>query len=117
MNTRWFDLKTEQLEDATIRLRQSSGNDEQHVIDLHPEQLRHISRQAFGMKLETSEKVSDLERRIAVLTDKLQRICCDSVFRSDLCDGLERGSEYLAKLDGLIDLALEFDGGRLEADE
>ena len=46
--------------------------------------------------------------------DKLQNLVCNKAFRSDLIEGIGEGFEYLAKLDGLLDLAMEFDGGRLE---
>lgn len=115
-NTRWHDLKVDQLEDGGIRLEQSDCG-EDCVIYLHPEQLQFIARKLCGMKPETATKAADLERRIAVLTDKLQNIVCNKAFRSDLVKGMGEGGEYLAKLDGLLDLALEFDGGRLEPEE
>jgi hypothetical protein len=116
MNTRWHDLKIDRLEDGGIRLEQSDCG-EDCVIYLHPEQLLFIARQLCGMKPETAAKAADLERRIAVLTDKLQNIVCNKAFRSDLIEGIGEGFEYLAKLDGMLDLALEFDGGRLEPEE
>lgn len=87
---------------------------EDYIIDLHLEQLLFVARQLCGMKPETAGKVAELERRIAVLTDKLQNIVCNKAFRSDLIERRGDGYEYLAKLDCLLDLALEFDGGRLE---
>lgn len=112
--TKMYEVSFEKLEDGTIRLDQQCGVDEPSVIDLHPEQLRFIARRMAGFKPETAGKVEELERRIAVLTDKLQNVVCNKSFRSGLIEGIGEGFEYLAKLDGLLDLAMEFDGGRLE---
>lgn len=114
MNTRWHDLIIDRLDDGGIHLEQQSGVDDPNVIHLHPEQFLFVARRLCGMKPETAEKVAELERRIAVLTDKLQDIVCSSDFRNDLVRRVGDGFEYLAKLDGLLDLALEFDGGRLK---
>ena len=114
MNTRWHDLIIDRLKDGSIHLEQQSGCDEPNVIHLHPEQLLFIARQLCGMKPETAGKVAELERRIAVLTDRLQSFGCNEMFRSELIERCGHGFEYLAKLDAVLDLALEFDGGRLE---
>jgi len=114
MNTRWHDLIIDRLPDGGIHLEQQSGIDDPNVIHLHPEQLLFVARQLCGMTSHTAEQVQELERRIAVLTDKLQNLVCSKAFRSDLIEQIGDGFEYLAKLDGLLDLALEFDGGRLE---
>lgn len=114
MNTRFQDLNNYQLEDGTIRLEQIGYAGEAAVIDAHPEQLLFIARRLCGLRPETADKIAELERRIAVLTDKLQSIVCNGAFRSDLIERCGDGFEYMAKLDGLLDLALEFDGGRLE---
>lgn len=110
---RFHDLSFSRQPDGSIRLMQSDCG-EDCIVDLHPEQLLFIARQLCGMKPETAGKVQELERRIAVLTDKLQNIVCNKAFRSDLIEGIGEAFEYLAKLDGLLDLSLEFDGGRLE---
>lgn len=117
MNTRFQDLAYEQLSDGTIRIEQRDYCGEEVMVDLHPEQLLFIARCLCGMKQETAAQVADLERRIAVLTDKVQNIVCNKAFRSDLLEGLSDGFEHIAKLDALLDLALEFDGGRLEPEE
>jgi len=111
--SKFHDLDFKALPDGSIRLTQSDCG-EDSFVDLHPEQILFIARRLCGMKPETAEKVIDLERRIAVLTDKLQKIVCNGAFRSDVIEGIGEGFEYLAKLDGLLDLAMEFDGGRLE---
>lgn len=113
MSNRFYVLTFETLNSRAIRLKQSAF-DEDNVIDLHPEQVLFIARQLCGMKPEKANKVAELERRIAVLTDKLQSIVCNKAFRSDLMERCGDGFEYLAKLDAVLDLALEFDGGRLE---
>lgn len=111
--TKFHDLDFKRLEDGSIRLTQTDCG-EDSIIDANPEQFLFIARRLCGMKEETAEKVADLERRIAVLTDRLQSIVCNGAFRSDLIERCGDGFEYLAKLDGVLDLALEYDGGRLE---
>lgn len=110
---KFHDLTFSRQPDGSIRLMQSDYGDD-YIIDLHPEQILFVARQLCGMKPESANKVQELERRIAVLTDKLQNFVCNGAFRSDLIEGIGDGFEYLAKLDGLLDLAMEFDGGRLE---
>ena len=113
MNNRFYDLTFIQQADGSIRLTQSDHG-EDYIIDAHPEQVLLVARQLCGMKPETAGTVADLERRLAVLTDKLQNIICDKAFRTDLIERCGYGLEYLARLDALLDLAFEFDGGRLE---
>ena len=105
MNDQFYDLKFTQQADGSIRLTQSEHG-EDYII----------ARRLCGMTSHTAEQVQELERRIAVLTDKLQSLVCNKAFRTDLIERLGDGFAYLAKLDGLLDLALEFDGGRLEPD-
>jgi len=114
MNPRFQDLNYCQLDGGTIRLEQIGYTGEATIIDAHPEQLLFVARRLCGMKQETAAQVVDLERRIAVLADKLQNIVSDRAFRSDLIERIGDGFEYIAKLDALLDLAMEFDGGRLE---
>lgn len=111
---KFFDLSFSKQPDGSVRLVQDDRIDEAAIIDLHPEQVLFVARRLCGMKPETASKVAELERRLAVLTDKLQNLVCNKAFRSDLIEGIGDGFEYLAKLDGLLDLAMEFDGGRLE---
>jgi len=114
MTNRFHDLQFNREPDGSIYLEQQCGIDDPVSIFAHPEQVLFIARSLCGMKPETAGKVAELERRIAVLTDKLQNLVCNKAFRSDLIEGIGEGFEYLAKLDGLLDLAMEFDGGRLE---
>lgn len=113
MINRFYDLTFIQQADGSIRLTQSDQG-EDYVIDAHREQILFVARQLCGMKPQTADTVAELERRLAVLTDKLQYIVCNAAFRSDLLERCGDGFEYLAKLDAILDLALEFDGGRLE---
>lgn len=113
--TKFHDLDFTQSADGTVLLTQTDCGEE-YSIAAHPEQIVFIARRLCGMKPETAGKVAELERRIAVLTDKLQNLVCNKAFRSDLIECIGDGFEYLAKLDGLLDLAMEFDGGRLEPD-
>lgn len=117
MNTKWHDLTIDRLPDGGIHLEQQSGCEEPSVIHLHPEQLLFIARRLCGMKPETAEKVADLERRIAVLTDRLGQFVNDQDIRNDVIDRCADGIEYIVRLDGLLDLAIEFDGNRLLPDD
>lgn len=110
--TKFYDLEFKQQPDGTIRLTQTECG-EGSIIDTHPEQIMFIARRLCGMKPETADKVADLERRIAVLTDRLQDFACNTFMRGEIIDRLGHGFEYLAKLDAVLDLAIEFDGGRL----
>lgn len=110
---RLFDLSFSRQPDGSIRLVQSDCG-EDYIIDMHPEQLLFIARRLCGMRPDTADTVAELERRIAVLTDKLQSFVCNGAFRSELIERCGDGFEWLARLDCLLDLALEFDGGRLE---
>lgn len=116
MSERFYDLQFERLESGTIRLRQSAF-DEDNVIDCHPEQVSFIARRLCGMKPETSHQVAELERRLSVLTDRLQDVVCDDYFRGDVLERCGDGLYMLARLDAVVDLALEFDGGRLEPED
>ena len=113
MNTRWHDLTFDRLKDGGIHLEQSAGLEEPNVIHLHPEQVLFIARQLCGMKPETAEKVADLERKLAILCDRLGQFVNDHDIRNDMIDRCRDGIEYIVRLDGLLDLAIEFDGNRL----
>lgn len=108
---RLHDLEAFRLADGTIRLSQQSGIDEPSVIDLNHSQLEYLGK-VFGIGRE-----KELERRLAVLADKFQDIVCSNYWRSEILERLGDGMELLVRLDALVDLALEFDGGRLKPAE
>lgn len=108
----FFDLSFSRQPDGNIRLIQTSYGEEE-IIDAHPAQLLFVARQLCGMKPETAHKVAELERRISVLVDKIQDFVCLHRNREEILDHTPSGLWMLAKLDALLDLALEFDGGRL----
>lgn len=62
MNTRWHDLNTERLDDGSIRLIQQDGEDDLSLIDLHPEQIKFIAQQLYGIRLATTDGIWELER-------------------------------------------------------
>ena len=68
--TKFYDLEFKQQSDGTIRLTQTECG-EDSIIDTHPEQIMFIARRLCGMKPETAEKVADLERKLAILCDRL----------------------------------------------
>jgi len=113
MSNQFFNLNADRLADGRIRLKQEDSG-EDSVIDAHPEQIKFIARQLCGMNSDAEYTVAELERRLAVLTDKIQNIVCDGGFRRCILNRCDDGSLWLARLDAALDLALELDGGRLE---
>lgn len=111
--TQFYDLDFQRLEDGTIRLEQKDYCGESVFIDAHPEQIKFIARRLCGMSEAIAGQVEDLERKLAVLTDRLERLVSDKWFRNQVVDGCGDFAEILSKLDGLVDLAIEMDGGRL----
>ena len=111
-NQRFYDLSFAQQNDGTVRLTQTDCG-EDSIIDVHPEQLKFIARRLCGMDSATAEQVEDLERKLSVLTDRLERLVTDKWFRKNIVEECGDGIEMIAKLDGLLDLAVEMDGGRL----
>ena len=69
------------------------------------------------MQTDTGQKLADAERRLSVLTARLNNIVCDDFMRRELIERCGDGPLYLERWDGLLDLAIEFDGGRLVANE
>ena len=61
----------------------------------------------------TARQVEDLERKLSVITDRLETLVCEKWFREEILDRCANGAEMINKLDGIIDLAIEMDGGRL----
>lgn len=101
------------INDGSIRLEQQSGVDDPNVILLHPEQLNFIVRRTTGMAEIEASHVEDLERRLGVLAAGLTRFVCDSSTRREILDCCGSGFEFISKLDGLLNLAWEYDGGSL----
>ena len=111
-NQRFHDLTFDLLDDGTVKLTQTDCG-EDYVITAHPEQIAFIARRVCGMSITTAEQVEDLERKLSVLTDRLERLVTDKWFRKGIVEECGDGIEMIAKLDGLVDLAVEMDGGRL----
>lgn len=117
MNQQFHDLSFTRMDDGTIRLEQQSGVDEPNVIVVHPEQILFVARRLCGMSSETAAKARDLERKLAVITDRLERLVTDKWFRDGIIKECGDGIEMITRLDGLVDLAVEMDGGRLLPNE
>lgn len=113
MDNQFYDLKFDQLAEGTIRLEQKDDCGESVFIDAHPEQLRFIAHRLGGMSSVTGERVQDLERKLAVITERLKSFVFDDWFRKGILEGCRDGLEMIARLDGLVDLCVEMDGGRL----
>jgi hypothetical protein len=112
MEQRMYDLKFKQLAGDTIRLTQTDCG-EDYVIDAHPEQIKFVARQLCGMTADTAATVQELERRISVLADRLEELVTAAWLREQIVERCVDGVEILCRFDGLLDLATEFDGGRL----
>ena len=67
-------------------------------------------------KDEDARRVADLERKLSILASHIERIAGDDFLRDDIAERCRDGLWILAKIDGLLDLAVEFDGGRLLPD-
>ena len=111
-NQRFYDLSFNLQDDGTVQLTQTDCG-EDYIITAHPEQLAFIARRVCGMSITTAEQVEDLERKLSVITDRLERLVTDKWFRKGIIEECGDGIEMIAKLDGLVDLAVEMDGGRL----
>lgn len=112
-----YGLAIELIEGGGLRLTQQDGINDPDTIDLHPVQIRLIAERAGLLRHEPdAARVPDLERRIAVLADRLQDFVCSRQIRTSILECGD-GFELIAKLDGILDLALEFDGGRLKPEE
>ena len=111
-NQRFHDLSFSLMDDGTVKLTQNDCG-EDYIVTAHPEQINFIARRLCGMKDTTAEQVQELERKLSVLTDRLERLVTDDWFRNGIIDGCGDFAEMLARLDGLVDLAIEMDGGRL----
>ncbi len=111
-NQHFHDLAFDLMDDGTVKLTQTDCG-EDYIITAHPEQIVFIARQLCGMNSATASQVQDLERKLSVLTDRLERLVTDRWFRDGIIDGCADFAEMLASLDGLVDLAVEMDGGRL----
>lgn len=111
-NQRFHDLTFDLLDDGTVKLTQTDCG-EDYIITAHPEQIAFIARRVCGMSITTAEQVEDLERKLSVLTDRLEHLVTADWFRKGIINECGDGIEMIAKLDGLLDLAVEMDGGRL----
>ena len=111
-NQHFHDLTFDLMDDGTVKLTQTDCG-EDYIITAHPEQIAFIARRVCGMSIATAEQVEDLERKLSVLTDRLECLVTDKWFRKGIVEECGDGIEMIAKLDGLLDLAVEMDGGRL----
>ena len=115
-NQRFHDLTFSLMDDGTVKLTQTDCG-EDYIITAHPEQIVFIARRLCGMSSETAAKARDLERKLAVITDRLERLVTDKWFRDGIINECGDGIEMIARLDGLVDLCVEMDGGRLLPNE
>lgn len=111
------EVSFEVLADGTISLEQQYGLEEPCAVWLHPEQLKFIARRVAGMSEATAAQIADLERQLSVLTVGLEELACDSSARGEILNFCHVGSEFIERLDGLLNLAWEFSGGRLSPDD
>jgi len=121
MKEKFPELTFEIQHDQMVLIEQTQ-NHERVRIEIHPQQLAHIGRALFDGKSSVGARVKDLERKISVLTDRIEDLVTDSFIRDELTERSAYASEILSKLDHLYELATEFDSGlptraQLDADE
>ena len=110
---RMYEISFERQADGAIRLEQQNVSDAPGVICLHPEQLRFIARRMADYKEADAQRVADLERCVAVLASRIEGIVNNDEIRGEIANRCHDGLWMLSQLDGLLDLAVEFDGHRL----
>lgn len=111
--SKFYDLHHTLMPDGSVHLIQSDCG-EDTTIAAHPEQLRYIAQQVSGRVITTRpDYAADLERRLSILAERLQELIVDKWLRTEILDRCSDGGEILCRFDSLLDLALEFDGGRL----
>lgn len=106
-----YGLSFSRQSDGAIRLSQGAGAKESSVM-LAPSQLSYIARRVAGLDESDSARVADLQRRLGVLASRLELLVNDDDYRNAVVE-IDIGAELIARLDGLLDLALEFSGCRL----
>lgn len=111
-NQHFHDLAFDLMDDGAVKLTQMDCG-EYYVITAHPEQIAFIARRVCGMSITTAEQVQDLERKLSVLADRLEKLVDAEWFRSEIVNHCGDGAEMLTRLDAVVDLAIEFDGQRL----
>lgn len=116
MHMHMHNVKVTTNDSGDIILEQSEFDCEDKVY-LHPEQLRLIARRVAGLKESTADQVADLERKVGVLTAGISSFVCDDSIRAEILDHCPNSSEIIERLDGLLNLTLEYDGGRLLPDD
>ena len=95
-NQHFHDLAFDLLEDGTVKLTQTDCG-EDYIITAHPEQIAFIARRVCGMSIATAEQVEDLERKLSVLTDRLERLVTAGWFRKGIINECGDGIEMIAK--------------------
>lgn len=91
------------INDEQITLTQVNKRGVYSSILLAPHQLLELAAQVKGVATP-----NETERRLAVLTGELSLIVSDPIFRADLIERIARGSTWLAQLDGVMALAIEY---------
>jgi len=92
--SRFHNLDFKKLADGSIRLTQQDGCGDSYIIDLHPEQLRHLA-QVFGVA-SLDYAANELTRRLAEQLGTISKELADEYHRSH-----QLGLTY-AKLDGFM---------------
>ena len=111
MNTQFYDLNIETLDDGTIRLEQRDYCGETVIVDLHPQQVQHI---ANGLSVVThqaqpngtAERIATLERRMCWMRDRFEE--CYAALPSDMYERCPEAFEFDAWLTASIDVSGEF---------
>ena len=82
-NQHFHDLTFDLMDDGTVKLTQTDCG-EDCIITAHPEQIAFIARRLCGMSITTAEQVQDLERKLSVIADRLEKIVDADWFRNNI---------------------------------
>lgn len=91
------------INDEQITLTQVNKHGVYSSIWLAPHQLLELASQ-----VKCIATPHEAERRFAVLAGELSVIIHDPIFRADLIERIARGSTWLAQLDSVMALAIEY---------
>ncbi len=114
MNTQFYDLNIETLDDGTIRLEQRDYCGESAILDLHPAQVAYIADSLSANvpeRVQTQpnwaiERIATLERRLLWVRDRFEE--CYAALPSDMYKRCGDAFEFGAWLTASIDVSTEF---------
>ena len=114
MNTHFFDLNIETLNDGVVRLEQRDPNGGSAIIDLHPAQVAFIAESLAPSNHEriqtqpnwSENRIATLERRLLWMRERFEE--CHIALPTDMHEQCEAAKEFDAWLMASIDVATEY---------